>query len=156
MITVSMDTDFSENTIREIEGYIKSAVYKEAERLRQLLLSPTKTWDHRVSITISPFGNGDIKIDINDDIYNLLDKGSPPRVLIAPTGKVFAFQRSTPKTQPYSLESRISTKSGPVIFTKKVTHYIRARHFVDTAVEEWSTDLESALKEQLETYFAAF
>lgn len=97
----------------------------------------TETWKRRPKFKIK-ITTKRIDVFTDDDIWNMLDEGTRPHLILPKRGKMLRFQAGySAKTRPGSLSSAGGGASGPVVWAQGVRHPgTVARRWTEKAQQE--------------------
>lgn len=101
---------------------IEAAKIAETEDVVKDFEKTWKTWRHKPRVTVRITKDG-AETRVNDQVWNWLDQGTKPHVIMPRRAKRLRFQLGfTPKTRVGSLSSGGGGSSGPTVFSRGVNH----------------------------------
>ena len=116
-----------------------------ADAAQQDLESTAKTWKHPITITIKERQDG-YSLSVDDDVWNMLDKGTRAHRIIARRAKRLRFAGGyRAKTRPGFIGSTSGGASGGVVFRQSVQH-------PGTTARGWSKLIGAKYRAQLKTF----
>jgi hypothetical protein len=116
-----------------------------AEDAEKDIRKTTATWKHDVAIEVKERSDG-YSITVNDDVWNMLDKGTRAHRIIARKAKRLRFAGGfTPKTRPGFIGSQSGGSSGGPQFAQGVNH-------PGTTARGWSKLIGAKYRSQLQKY----
>lgn len=138
-------------------GAMVRAANESSKRLQRLLLRPTASWSHPVSIDAVVIFHGgrdvEVQVTIDDKVYVWVSEGTRPHTIRpkAP-GYPLRFQIGyKAKTIPGSLNPSGGGKFGPEVFAMQVNHPgTKPRKFVLTASEQIEREIPKILQAEIE------
>jgi hypothetical protein len=165
MITIEIDVQdvkelYEDLTPRRIAIALRRAVKRLSPLAIEYASQPTEGWDHDVSFLVRPnvhagSDEASLEISTDDEIYNWIDKGTPPHKIVAKRGKSLKFlgepnKMYQPKTMPYSLASQELIYEGTEIQPAYVMHPgVEAREFGPEILMYLYPDMVPIVREEL-------
>ena len=105
----------------------------------------TATWNHKPTFIIKEQKDGYL-IGTDDEVWNMLDKGTPKHIIRAKRGRFLRFGRGfAPKTRPGFVGSQAGSPGAGAVFVPSVQH-------PGTVARSWSKLIASKYKVQLSSY----
>lgn len=118
-----------------------------AEAAEKDLQSTFKTWQHQPTITIKERSDG-YSLTVDDDVWNMLDKGTRAHRIIARKAKRLRFFGGyRAKTRPGFIGSQAGGSSGGPVFRQVVNH-------PGTKARSWSKLIGSKYRARLKTFIS--
>jgi hypothetical protein len=119
-----------------------------AEAAQADMEKTTAAWRHKPEWVVKEQKDGYL-VGTNDDVWNMLDKGTPKHVIRAKRGRVLRFGSGfAPKTRPGFVGSTAGTKASGAVFRRQVNH-------PGTAARSWSKLIAAKYRVQLQRYISA-
>jgi len=116
-----------------------------ADAAQQDLESTAKTWKHPITITIKERSDG-YSLSVDDDVWNMLDKGTRAHRIIARRAKRLRFAGGyRAKTRPGFIGSTSGGASGGVVFRQVVNH-------PGTTARGWSKLIGAKYRSRLQSF----
>jgi hypothetical protein len=113
----------------------------------------TKTWNTKVEFTsiISLKGGPSVLVGTDNEIYNMVDKGTKAHVIAPKTKKYLAYQvQFVSKSLPGVISSRPGGKSGKYTYRGVVNHPgFAARDFEKTITKMWKDKYKRRAEEAM-------
>lgn len=123
----------------------KLGMQDAADAAQQDLESTAKTWKHPITITIKERSDG-YSITVDDDVWNMLDKGTRAHRIIARRAKRLRFAGGyRAKTRPGFIGSTSGGASGGVVFRQSVNH-------PGTTARGWSKLIGAKYRSRLQSF----
>jgi hypothetical protein len=121
----------------KIKRVLQNAMKMSGEAVRVDFEVTTQTWNKQPKFEVKASWK-QVTVGTNDWLYNLLDKGTPARIIRPVNAKALRFPgKWRAKTVPGQIRSRKGSSSG-VRFAKFVRHPgIAARDFDETIAKKW-------------------
>ena len=103
-----------------------------AIKIERELRSTVKAWKHKPSFSVK-YARDEISITTDDDLYALVDAGSPAHTIVPVRARRLVFQNKyKAKTSPGVIGSSSGGKSGVVVVAMRVSHPgFQARKFIE-------------------------
>lgn len=118
-----------------------------AEAAEKDLQSTAKTWKHSITITTKERADG-YSLSVDDDVWNMLDKGTRAHRIIARKAKRLRFGSGfRPKTRPGFVGSQAGSSGGAPVFVSSVNH-------PGTTARGWSKLIGAKYRAQLKTFIS--
>ena len=109
--------------------------------------STFKTWKHQPVVTVKERSDG-YSITVDDDVWNMLDKGTRAHRIVARKAKRLRFFGGyRAKTRPGFIGSQAGGSSGGVVFRQSVMH-------PGTKARSWSKLIGSKYRAKLKTFIS--
>lgn len=120
-VLVPKGTIFDIERFKYLNRITNSRVSREAKRLYE---KTTRTWSRHIAFYIRDSAADDfVEVGTNDDLYVMINDGTPAHVIMNKPGNILAFQRQyVPKTIPRVLNSYSGGPRGNFVRTKFVWH----------------------------------
>jgi len=100
----------------------KLGMQDAAEEVQKDIEATTKTWQHQPAVTIKERTDG-YAITVDDDVWNMLDKGTRAHRIIARKAKRLRFMGGyRAKTRPGYIGSQSGGSTGGPVFRSAVNH----------------------------------
>lgn len=131
---------------------LDKAILKSLDIMQDMVADDFKktyaTWNHKprfLKLKIKPYVR---EISTNDQIYNWVNKGTRPHIIVPTRGKVLAFPKSSrPKTRVRYIASYSGSKSKGKRYAKVVHHPgTKAREFDIVISQRWQVLAPRLLK----------
>jgi len=107
----------------------------------------TATWQHDVNIVVKERSDG-YSIEVKDDVWQMLDKGTPKHVIRPRRGRFLRFGSGfAPKTRPGFIGSTAGTKASGAVFRRQVNH-------PGTVARGWSKLIGAKYRAQLQKFIS--
>lgn len=110
-----------------------------AHDVRDDFLRTVATWEHSVDFVINVPDDYVRTVSTTDEIYSMLNAGTPPHLIFPKQGKFLRFQ--TPfqaKTVPQSISSGPGSVGGQTVYSRGVAHPgTKARDWDGTIAVKW-------------------
>lgn len=121
---------------------IKTTLQEVAQDARADLEKTTATWEHEVEFTIAPIPEG-LLISTTDRIWNMVDRGTRPHIIVPKRGKVLVFgPGKRPKTTVRVIGSGAGGGAGAPVVAHIVHHPgTDARQFSDVVQKQYQDEL---------------
>lgn len=117
---------------------INETLDKTADDVRKDFLRTVATWEHSVEFTIEVPDSFVRTVSTADEIYGMLNAGTPPHLIFPKAGGFLRFQAPfQAKTVPQSISSGPGSIGGQTVYSRGVAH-------PGTKARDW--DLTIALK----------
>jgi len=102
--------------------------------------SIVKQWNNKPVFEIQ-YGKDEITVGTDDEIFSLVDTGSPRHAIAPVRAKQLKFQKGyKAKTSPEVIGSRRGGKNGPIVVARSVNHPgFQARKFIDAVAKKNNT-----------------
>jgi hypothetical protein len=118
-----------------------------ADEVQKDIEATTKTWSHQPTITIKERQDGFV-IEVQDDVWNMLDKGTRAHRIIARKAKRLRFVGGyRAKTRPGFIGSTSGGTSGGPVFRQSVMH-------PGTTARGWSKLIGAKYRAQLSKFIS--
>lgn len=118
-----------------------------AEDVQKDIEATVKTWQHDVAIEVKARSDG-YSIEVHDDIWNMLDKGTRAHRIVARRAKRLRFAGGfTAKTRPGFIGSQSGGTSGGPVFAQSVMH-------PGTTARGWSKLIGAKYRSRLQQYIS--
>lgn len=125
----------------------KLGMQDAAEAAKADLESTFTTWNHQPTITTKERSDG-YSLSVDDDVWNMLDKGTRAHRIIARKAKRLRFAGGyRAKTRPGFIGSQAGGTSGGVVFRQSVMH-------PGTKARSWSKLIGTKYRAKLQTFIS--
>jgi hypothetical protein len=125
----------------------KKGMRDAAEAAQKDFEKTSATWRHQPNWIVKEQADGFL-VGTDDDIWNMLDKGTKKHVIRAKRARFLRFGRGfSPKTRPGFVGSTAGTKATGAVFKREVNH-------PGTTARGWSKLIAAKYKVQLQRYIA--
>jgi hypothetical protein len=119
-----------------------------AEAAKADMESTTATWRNKPDFVLKEQKDG-VLVGTDNDIWSMLDKGTPKHIIRARRGRFLRFGRGfAPKTRPGFIGSTTGTKAIGAVFRRVVNH-------PGTKARSWSKLIAAKYKVQVGRYITA-
>lgn len=122
-----------------------------AQDVRDDFKKTTATWEHKVEFTIAVPAEWERTISTSDEIYGMLNAGTPPHLIFPKRSKLLRF--NTPfkaKTVPQSITSGPGSVGSQTVFSKGVAHPgTKARDWTITIALKWLDKLPGRMQREI-------
>lgn len=129
---------------------VEKGMREAAEAVKRDLESTTEGWQHQVEFTITQSGST-YTISTDDEIWNYVDKGTRPHIIVG-HGKMLRFMAGgAPKTQPGRVRSGSGSPGSVVVIRPRVNHPgTEARDFSGTIAKRWRRGVAPFIRKAIE------
>lgn len=113
----------------------------------------TQTWETKPSFAIDSPTPYERVIGTDDDIYSMLNEGTPEHDIVPKMGKVLVFRTPfRPKSRPRYIGSNAGSKGGNVVFTRKPVHHpgTEPRAWNTTIAEKWRKQFATIMQRAID------
>lgn len=125
----------------------KQGMKDASEAAKADILSTTDTWTHKITVDVKERSDG-YSLTVNDDVWNMLDKGTRAHRIVARRAKRLRFFGGyRAKTRPGFIGSQAGGSSGGVVFRQAVMH-------PGTKARSWSKLIGAKYRAQLQTFIS--
>ena len=104
-----------------------------AIKIERELRSTVKAWTHKPSFSVK-YARDEISITTDDDLYALVDAGSPAHTIVSVRARRLVFQNKyKAKTSPGVIGSSSGGKSGIIVTATRIPRHpgFQARKFIE-------------------------
>jgi hypothetical protein len=118
-----------------------------AEAAKKDIEATFETWSHKPTVDVKERSDG-YSLTVNDDVWNMLDKGTRAHRIVARRAKRLRFFGGyRAKTRPGFIGSQAGGASGGVVFRQSVNH-------PGTKARSWSKLIGTKYRAQLQTFIS--